>query len=55
MAERLSTDLDILASRKRREIANQKEVDTLDKIEAKLIDQKEKQDALKGSVLNLKN
>lgn len=44
LAERLSTDLDILASRKRREIANHKELETLDQIEAKLIEQKEQKD-----------
>lgn len=55
LAERLSTDLDILASRKRRDIANQKELKTLDNIEAKLIDQKERLDAAEQdkSALNL--
>ncbi|MEQ9668630.1 DNA sulfur modification protein DndD [Coleofasciculus sp. G2-EDA-02] len=42
LAERLSTDLDILASRKRRDITNQKVIETLDKIETKLIEQKAK-------------
>ncbi|MEQ8959666.1 MAG: DNA sulfur modification protein DndD [Coleofasciculus sp. C2-GNP5-27] len=55
LAERLSTDLDILASRKRRDIANQKELETLDNIEAKLIDQKEKQEAARQDLSALKS
>jgi len=55
LAERLSTDLDILASRKRRDIANQKEVETLDNIEAKLIAQKEKQEAAEQDKSALKS
>jgi DNA sulfur modification protein DndD len=55
LAERLSTDLDILASRKRRDIANQKELETLDNIEAKLIDQKEKQEAATQDLSALKS
>jgi len=55
LAERLSTDLDILASRKRRDIANQKELETLDNIEAKLIDQKEKQEAAQQDLSALKS
>ena len=55
LAERLSTDLDILASRKRRDIANQKEVETLDNIEAKLIAQKEKQEAATQDLSALKS
>lgn len=55
LAERLSTDLDILASRKRRDIANQKELETLDNIEAKLIDQKEKQETATQDLSALKS
>jgi len=55
LAERLSTDLDILASRKRRDIANQNELETLDNIEAKLIDQKEKQDVVRQDLSALKS
>ncbi|EDX75390.1 DNA sulfur modification protein DndD [Coleofasciculus chthonoplastes PCC 7420] len=55
LAERLSTDLDILASRKRRDIANQKELKTLDNIEAKLIDQKERLDAAEQDKSALKS
>jgi DNA sulfur modification protein DndD len=55
LAERLSTDLDILASRKRRDIANQNELETLDNIETKLIDQKEKQEAAKQDKSALKS
>jgi DNA sulfur modification protein DndD len=55
LAERLSTDLDILASRKRRDIANQKELKTLDNIEAKLIQQKEKLEVAKQDKSALKS
>ncbi|MEQ9358954.1 DNA sulfur modification protein DndD [Coleofasciculus chthonoplastes] len=55
LAERLSTDLDILASRKRRDIANQKELKTLDNIEAKLIEQKEKLEVAKQDKSALKS
>jgi DNA sulfur modification protein DndD len=41
LAERLSSDLDILASRKRKEIASAKELATLEEIEQKLTSQKE--------------
>jgi len=41
LAERLSTDLDILVSRKRKEIANAKELATLEEIEQKLHQQKD--------------
>ncbi|MFP4102072.1 DNA sulfur modification protein DndD [Coleofasciculus sp.] len=55
LAERLSTDLDILASRKRRDIANQKELETLNNIEAKLIEQKEKQEVATQDLSALKS
>lgn len=41
LAERLSTDLDVLVSRKRKEISNAKELATLEEIEQKLKQQKE--------------
>ncbi len=44
LAERLSVDLDILASRKRKEIANAKELATLEEIEQKLTSQKDELD-----------
>jgi DNA sulfur modification protein DndD len=45
LAERLATDLDILVTRKRKEIANAKELATLEEIEQKLNQQKEDYDA----------
>lgn len=45
LAERLSTDLDILVSRKRKEIANAKDLATLEEIEQKLHQQKDKLEA----------
>ncbi|HEY9890535.1 MAG TPA: DNA sulfur modification protein DndD [Candidatus Sericytochromatia bacterium] len=44
LSERLSTDLDILVSRKRKEIANAKELATLEEIEQKFKQQKEERD-----------
>ena len=44
LAERLSVDLDILANRKRKEIANAKELATLEEIEQKLTSQKDELD-----------
>lgn len=41
LSERLSTDLDVLVSRKRKEIANAKQLTTLEEIEQKLKQQKE--------------
>ncbi len=45
LAERLSTDLDILVSRKRRELANAKDLETLEEIEQKLHRQKDELEA----------
>ena len=45
LAERLSTDLDILVSRKRREIASAKDLATLEEIEQKLHQQKDELEA----------
>ena len=45
LAERLSTDLDILVSRKRRETANAKDLATLEEIEQKLYQQKDELEA----------
>ena len=45
LSERLAVDLDILASRKRKEIANAKELATLEEIEQKLASQKEELDS----------
>ena len=44
LSERLSTDLDILVTRKRKEIANAKELATLEEIEQKFKQQKEERD-----------
>jgi len=45
LAERLSKDLDILVSRKRREIANAKDLATLEEIEQRIYQQKDELDA----------
>jgi DNA sulfur modification protein DndD len=45
LAERLSKDLDILVSRKRREIANAKDLATLEEIEKRIYQQKDELDA----------
>ena len=45
LAERLSKDLDILVSRKRREIANAKDLATLEEIEQRIYQQKDQLDA----------
>lgn len=56
LSERLATDLDILVSRKRKEIANAKELATLEEIEQKFKQQKEEFDNAKQelSVLEAK-
>lgn len=53
LAERLSTDLDILASRKRKEIASAKELATLDEIEQKLTSQKSALETAKQELADL--
>lgn len=53
LSERLSTDLDVLVSRKRKEIANAKELATLEEIEQKLKQQKEEFEINNQELLSL--
>jgi DNA sulfur modification protein DndD len=53
LSERLATDLDILVSRKRKEIANAKELATLKEIEQKFKQQKEELDNYKKDLADI--
>ena len=53
LAERLSTDLDVIVSRKRREIANAKDLATLEEIEQKLHQQKDELEATTEELASL--
>jgi DNA sulfur modification protein DndD len=55
LADRLSKDLEILVSRKRREIANTEELSTLDEIEQKLTLQNSEFEEVKKQLFSVKN
>ena len=55
LADRLSKDLEILVSRKRREIANTEELSTLDEIEQKLTLQNSEFEEVKKQLVSVKN
>jgi DNA sulfur modification protein DndD len=55
LSERLATDLDILVSRKRKEIANSKELATLEEIEQKFKQQKEELDNTKQDLADIED
>ena len=55
LVDRLSTDLDILASRKRKQLAGVKELADLEEIESKLNHYDAQKEAIKQDIANLKN